>query len=143
MSRPYSAVLFTAALVLSGCGMELPKESAPAKTEPANPAAPAAPPTAVKAEAGVGRKGRGYGEGLVATPAAAYWAAKERIAFEIQIPHALQLYKATNGQGPKTHQEFMDKIIKTEQIKLPELPEGSQYQYFPDREELMVVRPAP
>lgn len=107
--------------------------------------APSAPPAdnTVREEAkvGVGKKGRGYGAGLVTTPVAAYFGARERIAFEIQIPEAMKLYKALNGNAPKTHEEFMQKIIKENAVRLPELPEGHRYVYDPKAEQLMVESP--
>jgi hypothetical protein len=113
---------------------------------------PAAPPTAPTgmpgggtivgpAQVGVGEKGRGYGTGPIATPAAAYFAARERIAFEIHIPHAMQLYKASNGSAPKTHQEFEQKILRENRIELPQLRPGEYYQYDPAGEQLMVMKP--
>jgi hypothetical protein len=115
------------------------------------PAPPAAPPDAtatpemerVKAEKGVGVKGRSLDqhEGLLVTPAKAYFAVRERAVFEIQIPGALKLYKATNDKGPKSHEDFMAQIIDANQINLPELPVGQRYIYDPEKEELMVERP--
>jgi hypothetical protein len=117
-----------------------PMGVAPA-SQPSPPAS--APPPAVKADAGVGAKGRGYGPGIITTPVATYFRAKEQIAFRIQIPDAMRLYKATNGSAPKTHEEFMEKIIKDNRIALPELPPGHRYRYYPEQEELMVEQPAP
>ena len=37
----------------------------------------------------------------------------------------------------------MEKIIKANQIKLPDLPEGDRYQYDPKTEQLMVESPKP
>jgi hypothetical protein len=118
------------------------------RTAPAAQSAPAPPPAdpsseLVKAEKGVGLKGRSLDEyeGAVVTPAKAFFAAKERIAFEIEVPHALQLYEATSGQAPKTHQEFMENVIKANQIKLPVLPPGHEYVYDPEGKQLMVKRP--
>jgi hypothetical protein len=116
----------------------------PAAPPPAT--APAAPPPAEvlkKAEVGVGEKGRGYGTGPIATPASTYFIAKEHIAFDIQIPHAMQLFKATEGHMPKSHEEFMQKIIKANQIQLPKLPEGQHYVYDPKLEQLMIGRDKP
>jgi len=45
------------------------------------------------------------------------------------IKHATDLYQATNGEYPKTHQEFMDKIIKENNIALPTLPYYQEYSY--------------
>jgi hypothetical protein len=122
------------------------RPSSPASPPPAPPAAPSAGESGterVKAEKGVGLKGRSLDqyEGIVVTPAKAFFSAKERIAFEIQVPHALQLYEATNGEGPKTHDDFMRDIIQANQIKLPILPPGAKYVYDPATKQLMVERP--
>lgn len=161
MKTSYIGLFFVVFGVLSfcGCGNDRPqppaKQQVPAPVQPAAKIAtpaqpvqptPAAPPAAKPAEhaasqkaaVGVGAKGRGYGQGLVATPAASLFAANERIIFEIRIPQAMQLFKATEDRGPKDHAEFMEKIIKANQIRLPELPEGKQYRYDPKTELLMV-----
>jgi len=111
--------------------------AAPADGDVSTPGA--AQPAAKVAGVGVGRKGRDYGTGPVATPLAARWAAAERIAFDVQIPQAMNLYKAVNGHAPRSHEEFMRKIIEENRIDLPELPEGEVYRYDPEREQLTVV----
>jgi len=90
----------------------------------------------------VGKKGRGYGAGMITTPIAAYFSIRERLAFD-QVTHAMDLYKATNEHAPKSHEEFMEKIIKENGVKLPQLPAGERYLYDPKTEQLMVERPAP
>lgn len=138
-----------------GCLSEQkPSANAPANAPAQAGAAPVAPPVeqappapveteAVKAGVGVGIKGRSLDEheGILVTPAKSLFAAKERIAFEIAVPHALELYKATEGNVPQSHEEFMEKIIQANQIKLPQLPEGHRYQFDPMTEQLMVIRP--
>jgi hypothetical protein len=102
----------------------------------------AAPGTAgdtEKAQEGVGKLGRGYGEGFVTTPVASYFSTKENIAFQIQIPKAMELYKAEHEHHPKTQKEFMVEIIDKNSIKLPELKEGDLYSYNPETAELEVV----
>ncbi|MBN1393705.1 MAG: hypothetical protein JW959_01555 [Pirellulales bacterium] len=94
---------------------------------------------AKKAAPGVGKKGRGYGQGVVATPIASMFAAEQKIIF-LQIEHAEKLFKAEHGRMPKDHEEYMEKIIKANQIKLPELPEGERYRYDSEKEQLMVER---
>ena len=95
-----------------------------------------------KAHVGKGVKGQGYGGGYIAVVAASYWSTKERLGL-MQIQHDLDLFKAKNdGKGPKTHDEFMQKIIKEGAIKLPELPPGQRYQYGPPTETLMILKPA-
>ena len=146
-------ILFSAALLL-GCGKFQPAASAPAAATGSAPApgglVPAAdqtpgPTVQVKAGVGSGKKGRSLDqhEGIIVTPAKTLFAAKEKIKFEIEIPHTLQLYKALEGNAPKSHEEFMEKIIKANDIKLPELPEGHKYVYDPMLETLMVEKPAP
>jgi hypothetical protein len=126
-----------------------PAQPAPSQPAPQPPPAAANPPPATppvtekKAEVGVGKKGRGYGQGIVATPAASLFAVRERLVFEVQIPQAMQLFEATEGRPPKDHDEFMEKIIKANNIKLPELPEGDRYRYYPKEKQLMVESPKP
>lgn len=107
-------------------------------------AAPTAAPQPVmvqeKAQAGVSGKGN-YEPGVVTTPIAAYFQTRERVIFEIQIPHAMQLYEADKGYKPKSQEEFMRDIIQVNQIKLPALPPGHKYVYDPQKGELMVEHP--
>jgi hypothetical protein len=133
-------------------GAAAPSAAAPdasAKPEPA-PAAPAAPGGAPagatndeKAAVGVGAKGRDYGgPGFVTTPIETLFRVEDRIAFEVQIPKAMSLYKAGhNNKGPKDQEEFMKVIIKENAVQLPELPPGDVYWYDTQTEELMVRHP--
>jgi len=98
-------------------------------------------PERTKAEAGVGKKGRNYGGGVITEPIRQYFQVSQRIHF-MNMEHAMRLYKAEFGNLPKSHDEFMDKIIKANSIELPELPEGERYVYDPARGELMVEKPA-
>jgi hypothetical protein len=131
----------TSAVPPSGTSSLPPPPPPPPATATPSPAAEVPSANAVKAEAGVGKKGRGYGAGMVTTPIAAYFRVQERLAFD-QVTHAMDLYKATNEHGPKSHEEFMEKIIKENGIKLPQLPAGERYLYDPKTEQLMVERPA-
>jgi hypothetical protein len=97
-----------------------------------------------KAGVGVGVQGRSLEGGseynpatFVSGPAAAYFRTKEKIVFEIQIPHTLNAFVALNGRHPKSHEEYMREIIGTD-IKLPKLPEGMVYRYHPESQELWV-----
>ncbi|NUQ65132.1 MAG: hypothetical protein HUU20_21925 [Pirellulales bacterium] len=135
-----AVLLVTAA----GCGDYQPAAVPPPQTAaPATPPVQVAPPQMVRevADVGVGKKGRDYGPGLVTTPVATYFAAREKIAFQVQIPHAMNLYKGANGHAPKSQEEFMEQIIKANQINLPELPEGHRYVYDPQTEQFLVEHP--
>ena len=130
-----------------------PANVVPPTPAPVTPAKPAADPQAgtvpppetelVKAQAGVAKAGRSLDphEGMLVTPAKTYFAVRERLMFEATIPQALNLYKATNGKFPQSHDEFMAQIIQAGQIQLPQLPEGQRYVWDPNKEELMVARP--
>lgn len=92
------------------------------------------------AQAGVGKKGRNYGGGVITEPVKQYFQVSQRIHF-MNMQKAMSLYKGEHGYLPKTHEEFMDKIIKVNAIELPELPDGQRYVYDPKRGELMVEKP--
>jgi len=151
-------LLLLAVALVAGCEDQSSNSSSQAK--PAAPQPPQ-PPGAVgaapaeeekektervKAEVGVGKKGRRLEkDGLVrimTVPALAYFRTEQRVVFEIKIPHALNIYKALNdGKGPKTEESFMKEIIEANRIELPELPAGHRYVYDPQAGELMVERP--
>jgi hypothetical protein len=119
-----------------------PPAPPPAATAPAAPAPPAlqAP---IKAEAGVGKQGQSLKNAnsmdrMIVQPAITLFTVKQRAVFEIQIPQAMSLYQASNGNYPKSHNEFMTHIIKANNINLPELPAGQVYKYHPDTNDLWV-----
>jgi len=60
----------------------------------------------------------------------------------LQIEHALNLYNATEGNYPKTHEEFMTQIIQANRLALPQLPADLQYQYDVANHQLLIVRAA-
>ena len=55
------------------------------------------------------------------------------------IQRAVQMFQATNGRFPKDHAEFMEKIVKANNIKLPVLPGKRRYQYDVENHELVIV----
>jgi len=108
-------------------------QSAPvAESRPEVPAG-----VAEKAGVGVGIRGdslrneEGVGK-IIASPAVTYFNIREKAVFEIQIPHALNLFKAIEGRVPKTHEEFIEKIVKANSISLPQLKPGMKYRYRPE-----------
>ena len=105
---------------------------------------PTAPFEAKKAGVGVGKSSQalekhGTTGDVVAGPAKVLFRTKEKIVFEIQIPQALNLYKAEHGKGPQSHEEFMEKIIRANRIQLPKLPPGQRYEFNVEKQELWVV----
>ncbi len=100
----------------------------------------AAKPATKREKAKAGVTGRGdYGGGFGTASLAARVRVEEKLEF-LQVDQALSLYKATNGELPKSHDEFMEKIIKANQINLPELQEGDKYIYDPEKGQLMVEK---
>ncbi len=55
------------------------------------------------------------------------------------VERALQLFNAEHERYPKDHSEFMEKIIKANNIELPVLPGGDQYQYDVANHELKII----
>ena len=105
----------------------------------------------VKATPGVGKRGRDYGAGPVSTPIAARFRVEEKMNLGL-IALPMRMYRVEHGYFPKTHEEFMEKIIKANSIKLPELAPGERYVYDaekaaemtgydPDDPPLLVERP--
>lgn len=86
-----------------------------------------------------GKKSRKAGGYLGAVAGARFYAEYEMVINSYK--HALNLYWATNGEYPKTHEEFMDKIIKFNKIQLPELESGDEYLYDPEDHLLKIYRP--
>ena len=113
--------------------------------QPTQPPLPAPQPTElVKAAKGVGQAGRSLDQysGAIVTPAKVYFAARERILFEDQIPKQVQLDKLQNNDKvPQTWDEFKARILDPCQIRLPELPPNQRYIWDPKEELLKVERP--
>ena len=137
----------------AGCKPEADVQKELAAQQAAQEAAAAAAAAAAqeslvaqKAGVGVGVKGRSLEGGsdsnpatLISAPAAAYFRTKEKIAFEIQIPQALNLYMAEKGRNPRNHDEFMREIIDANRIVHPKLPTGMVYRYDSEKGELWVI----
>ena len=72
----------------------------------------------------------------------AYGPMLEQIS-KTHIQQAVDLYHAENGGYPKDYNEFMEKVIKPNNIKLPVLPGTKKYQYDVENHKLVVVDVAP
>lgn len=74
----------------------------------------------------------------VTGPLQAYGPIVQQIS-TLGIEHAVNLFHASEGRYPKDHDEFMQRIIKENQIQLPVLPGELKYQYDVANHKLMVV----
>ncbi len=124
-------------------GTAAPQTAAPPTGSPPDtPTGQASQPGTTVQPAAPGVTGKGnYQPGLITTPVRAYFRVQERLIFEVQIPHAMQRFEAENGHKPRSHEEFMEKIIKANNLELPELPPDHRYVYDPEQGELMVEHP--
>ena len=83
------------------------------------------------------KKGKSLKDGgNLSQVARARFVAEHRITMDIQLQHAMALFNASEGRFPKSHEEFMEKIIKPNGIKLPELDGPYEYVYNPDDHKL-------
>lgn len=57
----------------------------------------------------------------------------------LQVKQGLNYFNATEGRYPKSHEEFMEKVIKFYNIKLPKPVATAEYQYDVENHELLVV----
>lgn len=139
-----AAALAMSAALMAGCGQYEPAKTAappaspqPVATQPPAAVAATAEKTVKPAAVGMGEKGRDYPLGPVSTPVASLWAVKEKLALGL-IEKAMNEFRAVEGRTPKSHEEFMEKIIKANDIRLPTLPPGHRYKYDPAQAQLMV-----
>jgi hypothetical protein len=116
--------------------------SAPPATMPPAIVPPPAAPVQEKASEDLTKKGiaaKDIGKGVLATPTSTFLRIQDKAVF-LSLESAMNLYKGEHGELPKTHDAFMRDIIQANNIKLPELPDDSQYIYMPDKGELMIER---
>ena len=76
-------------------------------------------------------------DGLSAYPKAYGFAAGQ--LSKLEIKRLVEMYRATHGDYPKDHETFMKEVIQQNNVELPVLPGGRQYQYDVENHELIVV----
>jgi len=158
--RPRLSVALGLAL-LAGCdqptGDTRPRSSAPAVAPPEPVAeAPAPNPDARPREilgkrtqdirdaskeakaGGVETKGQIIAKDPITLPGNAYVSIVGKAA-ELQIEGALNLYQGETGEYPKTTEEFMEKIIKANNLALPKLPFYQEYVYVAAEHRLAIM----
>lgn len=133
-------------LVALGCSHPTNTTPATPANEPTKVSAVSPPPTTqierVKAtEDTVGTKGKDYGGGIYTEPLRQRWRIADRLTLQA-VQHAINLFNGLEGRYPASHEEFMEKVVRENNIKLPALPPGQRYVYDPEMHELMVEREA-
>jgi hypothetical protein len=123
------------------------RPAAPPAAPPGQPS-PSDPNTErVKAQAGVGIKGRSLDpyQGVVVTPVKAYFAGKERAFFDIEFPGNYRLWRVDQPSAPKDFDDLKAKFLDPLGLTghLPKLPQGHKYVWDAEKEELQVERPRP
>lgn len=68
----------------------------------------------------------------------AYVTTVGKIAID-QITYALRLFEATEGRYPNDYEEFMQRIIRENNIELPQLPASQEYAYDEQNHRLVVL----
>lgn len=74
-------------------------------------------------------------------PLEAYGPLVQQVA-ALGIDHAVNLFYATEGRYPNSYDEFMTRIIKENNIRLPQMPAGLEYQYDVENHKLVVIQSA-
>lgn len=69
----------------------------------------------------------------------AYEPLKQQIS-QLGIEHAIQLFHALEGRYPKDYDEFMQRVIAENNIRLPVLGKGFRYEYDVENHKLLIVQ---
>ena len=72
-------------------------------------------------------------------PLEAFHPVMQQIA-TIGIEHAVNLFNASEGRYPNSHEEFMTRIVKENNMRLPVLQPGMEYQYDVENHKLVVIK---
>lgn len=75
----------------------------------------------------------------ITAPLSAYGPMMERVA-DIGVTQAIALFYATEGRYPKDHEEFMQRIVKENNLRLPVLPFKGEYVYDVENHVLLTKR---
>jgi len=57
----------------------------------------------------------------------------------LNLQHTLDIYNATEGHYPQSHEEFMTKVVKAYDVRLAVLPPGWQYAYDVENHTVRIV----
>ena len=124
--------LLLAALLLSGCmESEPPSAPKPKTTDKIGEFDPNAGNEVVKPDVTMTNP--------ITGPLEAYHPTVQKLA-AMGIEHAVNLFNASEGRYPNSYEEFMTRVIKENNIHLPVLQPGLEYQYDVENHKLLVIR---
>lgn len=119
---------------------EAPSEEVVQPTGPDEPPPVTSTPRPFTAKDPVkGKKSRAAGQVASAIGGTRFYVEYENL--RLNIVHALDLYWGEHGEYPKSHDEFMKKIVEFNNLTLPELDPGVEYIYDPADHTLKIYRP--
>lgn len=126
------SLILIAALMLSGCVDSAPAPGPKQKTtDKIGEFDPNAGVEVVKPEVKITNP--------ITGPLEAYHPLMQQVA-ALGIEHAVNLFNASEGRYPNSYDEFMERIIKENHIRLPVLSPGLEYQYDVENHKLLVIR---
>lgn len=136
-------MLIASAFAAVGCGPPMPEEDPdpPKKTE-ISLSNPKFTDKIGKFDPNAGREvsdSKGKYSNPITGALEMYGPTLEKIS-KMHIDQAVRLFEAENGRYPRDYDEFMEKIIKRNNIKLPVLPRQMEYQYDEENHKLVVVK---
>ena len=140
-----ASLLALSIAVAAGCGekprRQVSSQVLPAATSETTSAAgvePPPPPAEVIEEVGADDavRGRTLQGGYLQEVLGQRFHIEHRLIF-MNVKKAIDLYQATNGFKPKSHEVFWSEIIEANSIQLPELYDDWEYYYDADSGELM------
>ncbi len=111
----------------------------PAEVPQAAPEAPA-PREVTGRDPQQGRLSREAG-GYLGTALGAGMYARHQAVF-LQVKQTINHHYGLYGEYPQSHEEFMQQVIRSNNIRLPELEEGDEYLYDPTDHTLKIHRAA-
>ncbi|MCL2005230.1 MAG: hypothetical protein FWG73_03600 [Planctomycetaceae bacterium] len=65
---------------------------------------------------------------IITVPVRTLISTRDRLVLQ-QIDHAMQLFRGEHGRAPANHDEFMERIIRANNIQLPPLRPNQEYIY--------------
>lgn len=127
-------------VITPGCGPTQYDSPQTVAANPQDPPAPILPPaqraTSDLCKSGAKLRDNNDAQKIITGAPGVLLDVKSGAVLELQIPPAIQHFKATHGRVPKNHAEFVSGVLELNNLQLPQLIDGMVYQFNPEKEEL-------